>query len=124
MLHLSRPITENALIFQVLPVGKELLSCLAFFKDLGSCNEGQSACVTTLHHINTSIEEHESGKGQERNGNYNLDDIEWRKHPPLLSCWIRLLESVDSKDDASICALEAVTTLSIGALCFCLDSKW
>lgn len=108
---------------QVLPVGKELLSCLAFFKDLGSCNEGQSACVTTLHHINTSIEEHESGKGQERNGNYNLDDIEWIKHPPLLSCWIRLLESVDSKDDASICALEAVTTLSIGALCFCLDSK-
>lgn len=80
--------------------------------------------MTTLHHINTSIEEHESGKGQERNGNYNLDDIEWIKHPPLLSCWIRLLESVDSKDDASICALEAVTTLSIGALCFCLDSKW
>ncbi|KAH8490671.1 hypothetical protein H0E87_022991 [Populus deltoides] len=109
---------------QVLLVGKELLSCLAFFKDLGSCNEGQSACVTTLHHINTSIEEHESGKGQEMNGNYNLDDIEWRKHPPLLSCWIRLLGSVDSKDDASICALEAVTTLSIGALSFCVDSKW
>lgn len=116
-------ILPNLLKFcQVLPVGKELLSCLAFFKDLGSCNEGQSACVTTLHQINTSIEEHESGKGQEGNGNYNLDDIEWRKCP-LLSCWIRLLESVDSKDDASICAIEAVTMLSIGALCFCLDSK-
>lgn len=123
MLHLTQPIAGNALVFQVLPVGKELLSCLAFFKDLGSCNEGQSACVTTLHQINTSIEEHESGKGQEGNGNYNLDDIEWRKCP-LLSCWIRLLESVDSKDDASICAIEAVTMLSIGALCFCLDSKW
>ncbi|CAK7342049.1 unnamed protein product [Dovyalis caffra] len=108
---------------QVLPVGKELLSCVACFKDLSYCNEGRSACVTTLHHIYTSIEEHKSGNGQERNKNYNLDDIEWRKHPPFLSCWIRLLKSVDSKEELSICAIEAVATLSIGALCFCLDGK-
>ncbi|KAF2323825.1 hypothetical protein GH714_042410 [Hevea brasiliensis] len=61
---------------QVLPVGKELLSCLTCFKELGSCNEGRSALLTSLRDVKTSSEELRSESVHERNGNYNLDDFE------------------------------------------------
>ncbi|EEF38272.1 conserved hypothetical protein [Ricinus communis] len=108
---------------QVLPVGKELLSCLACFKELSSCNEGRSALMTLVHNINTSIEGLGSEKGPEWNGNYNTDDFEWKKHPPLLHCWKKLKKSIDSKDALSAYAIEAVNQLSIGSVCFCLDGK-
>lgn len=115
-------VTENALIFQVLPVGKELLSCLTCFKELGSCNEGRSALLTSLRHVNTISEELRSESVHERNGNHNHDDFEQKKYP-LLCCWKKLMKSIYSKDALSACAVEAVNELSVGSLCFCMDGK-
>ncbi|WCJ34180.1 embryo defective 2016 [Euphorbia peplus] len=103
---------------QVLPVGRELLSCLTCFKELGSSNEGRNALVSLLHQVNTSIEE----LGPERDENYNVDDFEWKKHP-LLHCWKTLMKSIDTEDDLSAVAVEAVNELSIGSLYFCMDGK-
>ncbi|XP_043816325.1 protein virilizer homolog isoform X2 [Manihot esculenta] len=107
---------------QVLPVGKELLSCLTCFKELGSCNEGRSALLTSLRHVNTISEELRSESVHERNGNHNHDDFEQKKYP-LLCCWKKLMKSIYSKDALSACAVEAVNELSVGSLCFCMDGK-
>ncbi|XP_065856562.1 protein virilizer homolog [Euphorbia lathyris] len=106
---------------QVLPDGKELLSCLTCFKELGSCNEGRNALVTLLQQANTSNQELASERGHERNENYSFDDFEWKNHP-LLNCWKKLMKSIDTEDDLAA-AVEAVNELSTGSLCFCMDGK-
>ncbi|XVE96282.1 hypothetical protein REPUB_Repub02eG0207600 [Reevesia pubescens] len=110
---------------QVLPVGKELASCLTAFKDLGSCTEGRSALMSALLYSSSSTRgELESEIGYEKNENFHyLNESEWRKSPPLLCCWTKLLRSVDSKDCLSTYTIEAVKALSFGSLCFCMDGN-
>ncbi|KAK8690351.1 hypothetical protein V6N13_089044 [Hibiscus sabdariffa] len=110
---------------KVLPVGKELVSCLTAFKDMGSCTEGRSALLSALLYSSSSThEELESERGNEKNVNFRfLNESEWRKSPPLLCCWIKLLRSVDSKDYLSPCTLEAADALSLGTLGFCMDGN-
>ncbi|KAL5545698.1 hypothetical protein UlMin_005385 [Ulmus minor] len=109
---------------QVLPVGKELLACLAAFKDLGSCNEGRASLATIFYRIQ-SIGEHESHGGHEWDvSRYDLfTEFEWRKQPPLLCCWRKLLKSVDHRNDLSDYLIESINALSLGSLWFCMDGK-
>ncbi|XVE75858.1 hypothetical protein DITRI_Ditri12bG0125200 [Diplodiscus trichospermus] len=110
---------------QVLPVGKELVCCLTAFKDLGSCTEGRRALISALLYSGSSTcGELESERGHEKNANFDfLNESEWRKSPPLLCCWMKLLRSVDSKDCLSTYAIEAVNALSLGSLLFCMDGN-
>ncbi|KAE8717059.1 putative ATP-dependent RNA helicase DHX36-like isoform X1 [Hibiscus syriacus] len=110
---------------KVLPVGRELVSCLTAFKDMGYCSEGRSALLSALLYSSSSThEELESERGNERNVNfYFLSESEWGKSPPLLCCWIKLLRSVDSKDYLSPYALEAANALSLGTLGFCMSGN-
>ncbi|XP_021289040.1 uncharacterized protein LOC110420160 isoform X3 [Herrania umbratica] len=110
---------------KILPVGKELVSCLQAFKDLGSCTEGRSAFMSALlYGGNSSGGALESESGHEKNGNFHFqNESELRKSPPLLCCWKKLLRSVDSKDSSLAYAIEAVNALSLGSLCFCIDGK-
>ncbi|OMO49780.1 Protein virilizer, partial [Corchorus capsularis] len=110
---------------QVLPVGKELASCLAAFKDLGSCSEGRSALMSALLYSSSlDYGVFDSESGHEKNVNLHfLNESEWRKSPPLLCCWKKLLRSVDSKEFSTTYAIEAVNTLSLGSLSFCMDGK-
>jgi hypothetical protein len=53
--------------------------------------------------------------------NYNIPSIaEWRKCPPLLSCWMKFLRSLDTTEGLSPDAIEAVYALSVGSLQFCM----
>ncbi|KAK8715597.1 hypothetical protein V6N13_042928 [Hibiscus sabdariffa] len=110
---------------KVLPVGKELVSCLTAFKDMGSCTAGRSALLSALLDSSSSTrKELESERGNEKNVNFHfLNESEWRKSPPLLCCWIKLLGSVDSKDYLSPFTLEAANALSLGTLGFCLGGN-
>ena len=101
------------------------MSCLTAFKDLGSCTEGRSALMSALLYTGSSTcGELESERGHEKNGNFHfLNESEWRKSPPLLCCWTKLLRSVDSKDCLSTYTIEAVNALSSGSLCFCMDGN-
>lgn len=110
---------------QVLPVGRELLACLFAFKELGACNEAQSALASIFSHVLPgSIKKLESETSHEMEVGYNLlNEFESRKYPPLLCCWIKLLRSIDAKDSLSTYAIEAAGALSLGALHFCIDRK-
>ncbi|XP_061352385.1 protein virilizer homolog [Gastrolobium bilobum] len=106
---------------QVLPVGKELLACLTAFQELALCSEGQKAFGATLFDIHSNARELEPQK-DDRIVNYNVPSIEeWRKCPPLLSCWMKLLRSIDTKEGLSTYAFEAVYALSVGSLLFCMN---
>ncbi|KAK7355018.1 hypothetical protein VNO80_14263 [Phaseolus coccineus] len=107
---------------QVLPVGKELLACLTAFKDLASCGEGQMAFGATHLGIHSNAYELDPRKG-DRNVNYSVSTVaEWRKCPPLLSCWMKLLKSIDdTKEGLSTYAIEAVYALSVGSIQFCMN---
>lgn len=105
---------------QVLPVGKELLACLTAFKELASCGEGQMAFGTTNFGFHSHDRELEPRK-DDRNVSYNVPSVaEWRKCPPLLSCWMKLLRSIDTKEGLSTYAIEAVYALSVASLQFCI----
>ncbi|QCE05165.1 Virilizer [Vigna unguiculata] len=109
---------------QVLPVGKELLACLTAFKELASCGEGQMAFGTTHLGIHSLSYELDPQKG-DRNMNYSVSSVaEWRKCPPLLSCWMKLLKSMDdTKEGLSTYAIEAVYALSVGSIQFCMNGN-
>ncbi|XP_028185575.1 protein virilizer homolog [Glycine soja] len=105
---------------QVLPVGKELLACLTAFKELASCGEGQMAFGATHFGIHSHALELEPRK-DDRNVNYVSSVAEWIKCPPLLSCWMKLLRSIDTKEGLSTYAIEAAYALSVGSLQFCMN---
>lgn len=110
---------------QVLQVGKELLACLTAFKELGSSTVGQSSLAAIFHRIVSGNEELGSHKRYERDsiGNYGfLNEFEWRKQPPLLYCWKKLLQSID-KDGCTDYAIESISALCLGSLFFCMDGK-
>jgi len=118
----SPNVNKEFCCFKVLPVGKELLACLTAFKDLASCDEGQMAFGATHLGINSHAYELDPRKG-DRNVNYSVSSVaEWRKCPPLLSCWMKLLKSIDdTKEGLSTCAIEAVYALSVGSIQFCMN---
>lgn len=108
---------------QVLPVGKELLSCLTAFKDLASSDEGCSA-LSVLLDAGSNLLEPESERTNERDGKSAFqNDSEWRKCPPLFCCWTKLFRSVNSLDDSSAYAVEAVAALSFGSLSLCVNGE-
>lgn len=102
----------------MLPIGNELLSCLCAFKDLVSCSEGQDCLVSLLVHLFSGPE----NPAYDTN-NLSLDQVEMKKNPPFLSCWIKLLNSVNSKDGLSVLAIKAVNVLSVGSIRLCIDGK-
>lgn len=108
---------------QVLPVGKELLACLATFKELASHTEAQTALLEAFMYIKSrNIDEDQPRRVQESHGYFScLIDTEWRTFP-LLYCWINLYKSIE-KDGLSTHSIEAVGMLSIGAVRFCMDGK-
>lgn len=56
--------------------------------------------------------------------NYNVPSMaEWKKCPPLLSCWMNLLRSIDTMEGLSPYAIEAVYALSVGSLQFCMNGN-
>ncbi|VVA93767.1 unnamed protein product [Arabis nemorensis] len=107
---------------QVLHIGNELVSCLCTFKDLVSCSEGQDGLVSLLFHLFSVAEEPVSERWCDAN-NLSLNQLEMTKNPPFLSCWIKLLNSVNSKDGLSSLAIKAVNVLSVGSIRLCLDGK-
>ena len=109
-------------ILQVLPVGRELLSCLLLLKDIGSSIEGRCAFMTVLCDVNT-VDEQKVENGHGNSGNHNFDISEYRRCPPFLCCWTKLLKSVDSREVLSTCAIQAATALSIGCVQLCIDGK-
>ncbi|GAU28853.1 hypothetical protein TSUD_21900 [Trifolium subterraneum] len=54
-------------------------------------------------------------------GRSSSNIAEWRKCPPLLSCWMKLLRSIDTTEGLSPYAIEAVYALSVGSLQFCMN---
>lgn len=73
----------------------------------------------TLSGIHYHARELDSRK-DDMNVNYNVPSAaELRKCPPLLSCWKKLLRSIDTTEGLSTYAIEAVYALSDGSLQFC-----
>lgn len=104
---------------QLLPVGDELLACLATFKELASHAEGQRALLDAFLFIR---DRNIGDSQQESHGFYNrLINADWRRCP-LLCCWINLYRSVEN-EGLSTYPVEAVGILSSGALRFCMDGK-
>lgn len=101
------------------------MSCLTAFRDMGSCTEGCNALLSALLNSSSSThDELESERGNEKNVNFHfLNESEWRKSPPLLCCWIKLLKSIDSKDHLPSYTLEAANVLSLGTLGFCMGGN-
>ncbi|KAL0374796.1 UNVERIFIED_CONTAM: protein virilizer [Sesamum radiatum] len=109
----------------VLPVGRELLACLAAFKEMGSSTEGQSALLSFVKHIQSStIQDSESQMNHESDASYGkVHASEWKEHPPLLCCWTSLLRSIDSKNVPPVQVAVAIHTLTSGALGICMDRE-
>lgn len=109
-----------------MPIGKELLACVVAFKEIGSQNEGQSSLAAIFKQIHSNVEEPGAHRGHERDG-YGvyqlLNEFEWRKQPPLLICLKKLLASVDSKESLSGYSVQALNTLCLGSLYFCMDKE-
>ncbi|KAM7261978.1 hypothetical protein ACFE04_021055 [Oxalis oulophora] len=108
--------------FEVLPVGKELVFCLSFFKEVASTKEFRRALISIL--LQNSIEELETEKGHAGNGKFEFRiEFEGKNGAPLLCCWKKLLKSVALKDDLESYAIEGVHILSLGSFLFCIDGK-
>ncbi|KAK4396587.1 protein virilizer [Sesamum angolense] len=125
--------TEECCIFwsyllrfcMILPVGRELLACLAAFKEMGSSADGQSALLSFVKHIQSStIQDSESQINRESDASYGkVHASEWKEHPPLLCCWTSLLRSIDSKNVPPVQVAVAIHTLTSGALGICMDRE-
>ncbi|KAL0346985.1 UNVERIFIED_CONTAM: protein virilizer [Sesamum calycinum] len=125
--------TEECCIFwsyllrfcMVLPVGRELLACLAALKEMGSSADGQSALLSFVKHIQSfTIQDSESQINRESDASYGkVHAFEWKEHPPLLCCWTSLLRSIDSKNVPPVQVAVAIHTLTSGALGICMDRE-
>ncbi|KAL1813356.1 hypothetical protein ACET3Z_023421 [Daucus carota] len=110
---------------KVLPVGRELVACLLAFKAISSSAEGRSAfqsiylCVRSSGDQELKSEAKHGGDGKF----FTIDAPKWKKHPPLLHCWLTLLRSISSGNLPQVHAVEALAALSLGVLRFVLDGK-
>lgn len=98
-----------------MPVGKELITCLSAFKELGYSSEGKNA----LQSILVEDSELESNRCDDRDPRI-FNSCEWREYRPLQFCWTALLRSFASQDSSLVYAVEAIGLLSSGALHFCI----
>ncbi|XP_051150201.1 protein virilizer homolog isoform X2 [Andrographis paniculata] len=110
----------------VLPVGTELHACLSAFKEMGSSAEGQRSLLAVVKHLQCSENKDSESKTQPESDQscsiiYALSD--WKECPPLLSCLITLLRSINSKEVPPVQVMDAVGALVTGALGFCLDDE-
>lgn len=113
----------SANIYQVLPVGKELLSCLLALRLFWSSAKGKDTLLSLCLHVkSSSIEEQELEKKFENGLNRDFT-LDWKEHPPLLCCWETLLRTPASKDDLPTYTVQAIGILSLGALSFCMDGE-
>ncbi|XP_073107829.1 protein virilizer homolog isoform X2 [Elaeis guineensis] len=121
-------IEENSLIVhhvlklcQVLPVGKELLACLVTFKELTSCSHGRSALASLFSQMRSSTLE--QTERDERYGDSTTStEHDWRWPPPFLSCFKKLLRSLESKDCTLTFVIEIAHALSLSALSLSRDN--
>ncbi|KAI3523135.1 hypothetical protein L1887_01192 [Cichorium endivia] len=117
----------SLLLFQLLrlvkflPVGKELVACLSAFKDLGSSSEGRNGLFSIFSNVQSLYEESEHESSQVNDTKFDL--IELNKSPPLLFCLRTLLNSIETEDIPSVSVIDAIESLSSGALSFCIDKK-
>lgn len=110
---------------KALPVGRELVACLLAFEAISLSTEGQSAFQSMYMWIRSSgdlVLESETKHGADGN-HYTINASEWKKHPPLLLCWLTLLRSISSENLPQSYAVEALSALSLGALRFALDGR-
>lgn len=108
---------------KVLPVGKELLSCLLALRLFWSSAKGKDTLLSLCLHVkSSSIEEQELEKKFENGLNRDFT-LDWKEHPPLLCCWETLLRTPASKDDLPTYTVQAIGILSLGALSFCMDGE-
>lgn len=107
---------------QVLPVGRELVACVISFKELISSSQGRSAILSFLSQIRTSALEEQESVERDTDAN-NLNDCDWRRSPPFLSCLKKLLISFDSKDSGSTFVIETIYALSLSAMRLSLEGK-
>ncbi|XP_074317545.1 protein virilizer homolog [Silene latifolia] len=106
---------------QVLPVGKELLACLAIFSGLVSHAEGRRVLVEAFRRVKFG-DSNEAGREEDSHKHYiRLVDAEWKSRP-LLFCLINLYRSVEN-DGLSTYAVEAAAMLTNGAIRFCMEGK-
>ncbi|XP_047337824.1 protein virilizer homolog [Impatiens glandulifera] len=110
---------------KVLPVGKELLACLSAFKETCLASEGQQALLSITNHVKALFAKESDSTSMNEEPSYSsvFDTLNWKKHPPLLCCWINLLKSLDSRDVLPDHAIDAVTALSCGVLKFCMVAE-
>ncbi|KAK9699314.1 hypothetical protein RND81_08G166700 [Saponaria officinalis] len=108
---------------QVLPVGKELLACLAVLKGLVSHADGQRVLLDVFRFVKFGKSNEDQTERMQDGHEYytRLIDAEWNSGP-LLFCLINLYRSVEI-GGLSTYAIEAATMLTNGAVRFCMDGK-
>ncbi|KAG0494568.1 hypothetical protein HPP92_005562 [Vanilla planifolia] len=106
---------------QVVPVGKELLACMATLKEFISSDVGRRTLKAILLQSQTSVVE--EYKGNENDAKeYVPDSDDWRIYPPFLQCWEKLLSCLDADDDTLNFAVETAYLLSSCALSLCVEN--
>ncbi|VFQ78896.1 unnamed protein product [Cuscuta campestris] len=108
--------------FKILPVEKELLACLSAFKEIGRSAQGKSSLHSIFLQIQSADEDYES-ESCCANVIYNMKTYAWRDYPPLAYCWRLLLNSISSQNIPLALSVEAIGTLCLGSLNFCMDAE-
>ncbi|WOL04309.1 hypothetical protein Cni_G13030 [Canna indica] len=111
----SSIVNQLLLLLQILPVGRELLSCLIIFLEIVSCSQGRSALSSLLSQIPSVISDKQKTDDWTVNVN-NIDVCDWRSSPPFLCCLKNLLWSLDAKDSSMPIVAEALHKLSLSAV--------
>lgn len=107
------------MLYQVLPVGKELLACAMAFKELVSSKQGRislSVIYSQALGPNQELEQDE----RDTDENYS-NEYSWLQSLPFLKCWKKLLRSLDSNDSCANFVVETVYVLSLSAVCLSLE---
>ncbi|VFQ87443.1 unnamed protein product [Cuscuta campestris] len=115
-------LTQLLTFFKILPVEKELLACLSAFKEIGRSAQGKSSLHSIFLQIQSADEDYES-ESCCANVIYNMKTYAWRDYPPLAYCWRLLLNSISSQNIPLVLSVEAIGTLCLGSLNFCMDAE-
>lgn len=93
-------------LLQVLPVGRELLSCLLTFMAIVSCCQGRSALASVV------LDKQKRDEGTGDGNMYVAND--WRPSP-FLSCLKKLAQSLDAEGSVAV-VVDILCSLSLSAL--------
>lgn len=77
--------------------------------------------LSICQHSLFSNEDHES-ESLSANIHDIINTFDWKDYPPLEYCWRFLLSSIASKNVPLAYTVEAIGTLSLGSLYFCMDA--